>query len=86
MTIGYYEKKENSNNKLDQNAAAKCRYCAYATPAATYSETSPHAAPQAYEIKSCWGALCNGFISPILSPANRGTPGTTHVTIIKNYF
>jgi len=53
MTIGYYEKKENSNNKLDQNAAAKCRYCAYATPAATYSETSPHAAPQAYEIKSC---------------------------------
>jgi len=78
------KKTENSNIKLNNVSAVQCRYCAYPTPGAIYRSASPPAAPQAYDIKSCRGALCTGFTSRIPPPANRGTPGPMHVTIAKN--
>jgi len=86
MTTGYYENTENSNIKVNHSSAAQFRYRVHPTPGAIYRDASPHAASHAYEIKSCRVALFIGFISPILPPANCGTPGTTHVNIIKSYF
>jgi len=68
------KKTENSNIKLDNVSAVQCRYCAYPTPGATYCTASPPAPTQAYEIKSCRAAVCNGFTSRNPPACNRGTP------------
>jgi len=64
---------EISNIKLDHVSAAQCRYCAYATPGATYREASPTAAPQADGNKFC-NCVCTAFTTRIPPPANRGYP------------